>query len=75
MSTVNISSLLQLLFFPEGTRFTSEKHAVSMEFAEKAGLPHLNNLLIPRTKGFFAITQQLRGRFDAIYSGTLCFNT
>lgn len=64
-----------LLFFPEGTRFTKEKHAVSMEFAAKAELPKLNNLLIPRTKGFFAITQQLKNRFDAVYSTTLCFNT
>ena len=46
-----------------------------MEFAAKAELPKLNNLLIPRTKGFFAITQQLKNRFDAVYSTTLCFNT
>lgn len=65
----------QLLFFPEGTRFTKEKHAVSMDFAAKAGLPHLDNLLIPRTKGFFAITQELRHNFKSVYSGTLCFNT
>jgi len=64
-----------LLFFPEGTRFTPEKHAVSMEFAAKTGLPQLNNLLIPRTKGFHAITQRLKNRFDAVYSATLCFNT
>ncbi len=67
--------LLQLLFFPEGTRFTAEKHAASMEFASKSRLPHLKNLLIPRTKGFFAITQELKHNFDAVYSGTLCFNT
>ncbi|EFX76870.1 1-acyl-sn-glycerol-3-phosphate acyltransferase gamma-like [Daphnia pulex] len=64
-----------LLFFPEGTRFTKDKHNVSMEFAAKKGLPHLNNLLIPRTRGFFAITQQLKQNFDAVYSCTLCFNT
>jgi len=64
-----------LLFFPEGTRFTAEKHAVSMEFATKTGMPHMKHLLMPRTKGFHAITQQLRGKFDAVYSTTLCFNT
>lgn len=64
-----------LLFFPEGTRFTVEKHAVSMEFAKKAGLPEMKHLLVPRTKGFYALTQQLRGKFDVIYSGTLCFDT
>jgi len=64
-----------LLFFPEGTRFTPEKHAVSMEFASKTGLPHLKHLLTPRTKGFHAITQQLTGKLDAVYSTTLCFNT
>jgi len=64
-----------LLFFPEGTRFTPEKHAVSMEFAARTGQSHLKHLLLPRTKGFYAITQQLRGKFDAVYSTTLCFNT
>lgn len=74
-SESNLFLSSQLLFFPEGTRYTPEKHAVSMEFAAKTGLPHLKHLLIPRTKGFFAITQQLRNHFDAVYSGTLCFNT
>ncbi|XP_059351015.1 1-acyl-sn-glycerol-3-phosphate acyltransferase gamma-like [Daphnia carinata] len=63
-----------LLFFPEGTRFSKEKHDVSMEFAARKGLPHLKHLLIPRTRGFFAITQQLKQNFGAVYSGTLCFN-
>jgi len=46
-----------------------------MEFAKKAGLPEMKHLLVPRTKGFYALTQQLRGKFDVIYSGTLCFDT
>ncbi|CAB1338472.1 unnamed protein product [Coregonus sp. 'balchen'] len=39
----------------EGTRFTEEKHQVSMEVAEKKGLPKLKHHLLPRTKGFWLL--------------------
>lgn len=61
--------------FAEGTRFTPSKHAASVEFAQKSGLPPLQHLLVPRTKGFLLTLQQLRGKFPAIYCATLAFNT
>jgi hypothetical protein len=64
-----------LVLFAEGTRFTPAKHAASIAFAEKSGLPPLKNLLLPRTKGFLATLQQIRGKFPAIYCATLAFNT
>ncbi|CDQ98948.1 unnamed protein product [Oncorhynchus mykiss] len=45
----------------EGTRFTEEKHRVSMEVAEKKSLPKLKHHLLPRTKGFWVAVQNLRG--------------
>jgi lysophosphatidic acid acyltransferase / lysophosphatidylinositol acyltransferase len=40
------------LFFPEGTRFTQQKHETSIEFAKSRNLPILKYHLTPRTKGF-----------------------
>ena len=41
-----------LLLYPEGTRYTKEKHDQSMEFAKEKGLKTLKHLLLPRPKGF-----------------------
>ena len=49
-----------MLIFCEGTRFTAEKHKRSNEYAEKNGLKPLKHHLIPRTKGFYLISQELR---------------
>ena len=38
--------------FCEGTRFTAEKHAKSIEYSRLKGLPELKHHLMPRTKGF-----------------------
>lgn len=63
-----------LLMFAEGTRFTPSKHEASVAFAKKSGLPPLQHLLVPRTKGFLLTLQQLRGKIPAIYCATLAFN-
>ncbi|KAJ7987494.1 hypothetical protein DPEC_G00327080 [Dallia pectoralis] len=57
----------------EGTRFTAEKHRVSMEVAEKKGLPKLKHHILPRTKGFWVAVQNLRGKAAAVYCCTLNF--
>ncbi|CAG0888926.1 unnamed protein product [Darwinula stevensoni] len=63
-----------LLLFCEGTRFTPEKHAASMEVARRKGLPEFKHVLLPRTKGFLFSVEQLRGKLPAIYSCTMAFN-
>ena len=63
-----------MLLFAEGTRMTPAKHAASMEFAKKRGLPVLNHLLIPRTRGFIQCVQSLKGHFPVIYDVTVTFN-
>ncbi|XP_064100028.1 1-acyl-sn-glycerol-3-phosphate acyltransferase delta-like isoform X2 [Macrobrachium nipponense] len=64
-----------MLLFAEGTRFTPAKHAASMEFARKKGLPELKRHLIPRTRGFIQCVQSLKGHFPVIYDVTVGFNT
>ncbi|XP_051817024.1 1-acyl-sn-glycerol-3-phosphate acyltransferase gamma-like [Antechinus flavipes] len=77
-----VKSLSRLADFPEpfgfavfceGTRFTQEKHRVSMEVARAKGLPRLKYHLLPRTKGFAVAVRCLRGRASAVYDVTLNF--
>lgn len=58
----------------EGTRFTEEKHAASMEVAKQKGLPLLKHHLLPRTKGFVLFVQQVAGRIEWLYDITICIN-
>eukprot|EP00899_Mesostigma_viride_P010658 jgi/Mesvir1/19594/Mv25055-RA.1 len=51
---------LWLVLFPEGTNYTERKCAAAQGFAERRGLPILDHVLIPRTKGFDAIVHQQR---------------
>lgn len=61
-----------ILLFPEGTRFSEEKHKASQEFAESRGLPNLNYHLIPRTKGFtFTVSRLDPERISKVYDVTL----
>jgi len=62
---------LWLVLFPEGTDFTEQKCMRSQQFAEKHGLPILNNVLLPRTKGFTACMDSLQGSLDAVYDVTI----
>lgn len=61
--------------FPEGTRFTAEKHKASMEFASKRGIPLLKRHLIPRTKGFVQLVHSLKGHYPAIYDMTISYKS
>jgi len=59
--------------FLEGTRLTPSKLKASQEYAKKKDLPHLNNVLLPRTKGFIATITSLRDEFDAVYDLTYAY--
>uniref|UniRef100_UPI00358FAE78 1-acyl-sn-glycerol-3-phosphate acyltransferase gamma n=1 Tax=Myxine glutinosa TaxID=7769 RepID=UPI00358FAE78 len=61
------------LLYCEGTRFTEQKHRVSMEVADSKGLPKLKYHLLPRTKGFTTTVQCMRGMAAAVYDVTLNF--
>jgi len=62
---------LWLVSFAEGTRLTCEKLEKSRQYAERRGLVPLRHLLQPRTKGFVATVQTLRGHVTAVYDVTL----
>jgi lysophosphatidic acid acyltransferase/lysophosphatidylinositol acyltransferase len=55
-----------LLLFPEGTRFTEEKHKASLEICKAKGYPLLKHVLLPRPKGFVTSMHGLRGHFPTI---------
>jgi len=61
-----------ILLYPEGTRFSEEKHQASKEFAVSRGLPALKHHLIPRTKGFsFTVSELDKSRISRMYDVTL----
>ncbi|KAH6787000.1 lysophosphatidyl acyltransferase 4 [Perilla frutescens var. hirtella] len=64
----NIRDPLWLAVFPEGTDYTEQKCTRSQKFAKENGLPLLKNVLLPKTKGFNACLEILRGSLDAGFS-------
>ncbi|MCC7441689.1 MAG: acyltransferase [Bdellovibrionales bacterium] len=64
---------LWLMTFPEGTRITESKRERSRRFGRRAGLPDLQEVLLPRTRGFVAAVEGLRGHADAVIDLTLGF--
>ncbi|KAK2978345.1 hypothetical protein RJ640_016447 [Escallonia rubra] len=62
---------LWLAVFPEGTDFTEQKCTRSQKYASENGLPIMKNVLLPKTKGFFACLEDLRGSLDAVYDLTI----
>lgn len=59
--------------FLEGTRATPAKLARSQAFAERQGLPRLEHLMLPRTKGFEATLEGLGTTNRAIYDATIAY--
>uniref|UniRef100_A0A1J3DFG0 1-acylglycerol-3-phosphate O-acyltransferase n=1 Tax=Noccaea caerulescens TaxID=107243 RepID=A0A1J3DFG0_NOCCA len=66
---------LWLALFPEGTDYTEAKCERSKKFAAENGLPVLNNVLLPRTKGFVSCLQELSCSLDAVYDVTIGYKT
>lgn len=64
---------LWLAVFPEGTDFTEQKCVKSQQFAAENGLPILKNVLLPKTRGFHACVEILRGSLDAVYDLTIAY--
>jgi len=60
-----------LVSFVEGTRARIPKINASREFSRLRGLPELQHLLTPRTKGFAATIQGLREHITSVYDVTI----
>eukprot|EP00029_Vermamoeba_vermiformis_P006873 TRINITY_DN2816_c0_g2_i1.p1 TRINITY_DN2816_c0_g2~~TRINITY_DN2816_c0_g2_i1.p1 ORF type:complete len:336 (+),score=92.68 TRINITY_DN2816_c0_g2_i1:23-1009(+) len=57
--------------YPEGTRITKHKLEESRKFSAERNLPVLDKVIIPRTKGFVAMIQALRGKIQYLYDLTI----
>ena len=49
-----------IVLFPEGTRYTPEKHKLAVEYSKKNNLQVFNNTLYPKMKGIHLIINILR---------------
>jgi lysocardiolipin and lysophospholipid acyltransferase len=49
-----------LFIFPEGTRFSIDKHKDAVLFSQNNNLPVYNNLLVPKSKGLWTICNKLK---------------
>lgn len=64
---------LWMTTYPESTRLSPEKKALSHEYARKNNLPLWDHVLIPRTKGFVAQVKGLRDVVPALYDLTIAY--
>lgn len=71
----NESIPLLLVSFLEGTRRTPKKLAEAQAYAKERGLPVLEHVLLPRTKGFVFSVLGLRQHLDVVYDLTLGYET
>jgi len=62
-----------LAVFCEGTRFTEQKHLVSMRYAVKKNLKPLKHHLLPRTRGFTMLSNGMRDFIPSVFDATICF--
>ncbi|KAL4233763.1 1-acyl-sn-glycerol-3-phosphate acyltransferase gamma [Mactra antiquata] len=62
-----------LLFFPEGTRWTPEKHKICQQIAKEKGYPEYENMLLPRTKGFHLSMDLMKGKIPTVLDVTVGF--
>lgn len=65
---------LFVLLFPEGTDFSPAKHERSQKYAQQIGISGYKHLLVPRTKGFVTVANQLRPKLDAVYDLTIAYD-
>lgn len=60
-----------LVSFLEGTRITPSKKERSQNFGRRQKLPHLEHVMLPRTKGFEATMEGLGEHKQAVYDVTI----
>lgn len=59
-----------ILLFPEGTRYTKEKHAASLVFAQERNIPYTyKHHLLPRVKGFVFTLRYLQKKCKQTFPG------
>jgi len=63
-----------LMLFPEGTRLRPKKLAEAQEFSKKRGLPVLENLLVPRNKGWVSSMDGTREAITGVIDMTIGYS-
>mmetsp|Transcript_18208 Transcript_18208/g.44714 ORF Transcript_18208/g.44714 Transcript_18208/m.44714 type:complete len:353 (+) Transcript_18208:128-1186(+) len=63
-----------LMIFPEGTRLRPKKLKEAQEFSKSRNLAVLNNLLMPRVKGFNSALDGTRECFDGVIDFTIGYS-
>eukprot|EP00899_Mesostigma_viride_P015240 jgi/Mesvir1/23717/Mv18664-RA.1 len=64
---------LWLVLFPEGTDYDADKLAKSQKFAAERGLPILQHVLLPKSRGFVALMEGLADHMAAVYDITVAY--
>jgi 1-acyl-sn-glycerol-3-phosphate acyltransferase len=59
--------------YPEGTRPTKKKLEEAKKFAESRGLPVLQNVLLPRPKGFLFVMKNVRNTCKYLIDATIAY--
>jgi len=63
-----------VISYPEGSRFSTEKHQEALAFAKSRSLPKFENVLVPRTKGPIAVITKLRkSHVEYVYDVTMAY--
>jgi len=62
-----------LEFIQKAHGLLKKKHEESLKFAAERGLPQLNHVLLPRTKGFVTLVQSLPTAMSALYDTTVAY--
>lgn len=60
--------------FPEGHRYTQKGYEDGVAFAQSRGMKPYKHLLVPRTKGFIQLKQNLNGVCDYVYDITVAYS-
>lgn len=63
-----------LITFVEGTRLTQKKLELCQQHCSRKGMPVLQHVMIPKTRGFTAALEGLQGHLDAVYDVTIGFD-
>lgn len=64
-----------IILFPEGTRFSSEKLKDGQKFSKENNLPVYDNLLVPKSKGLYAMYNRLikNNKLGKIYDMSMIY--
>ena len=73
LSNPKVRSSTWLLIFPEGTNLSKNARSVSKKWADKNGVPDLQHLLLPRSRGLQYCVEELADSVEWMYDCTIAY--